>query len=275
MASFFSYKTLDLEIINSCKSIILEIKGPESNHLINSNTILELEHFFSWLCNHIEVNTVLITGRGNIFSEGMNLLEFSNLENAEFQLLLEKFQKVIYMLFFLPQTLIFDLKEGANGAGAEFAIGGDIRIAQEGVEIKFDHLLKGLVPNCGGIGFLEAIIPPSFVRNWILSGSRISKEQLICSGFIHSFYDESNLNYGKELMEKMSKIPPIARIQAKRSLLEPIISKLDKSIEFESKFSLATLNINDWRKLLKKNDRNFCSPKDLAMLLSKESKFVN
>lgn len=275
MASFFSYKTLDLEIVNSCKSIILELKGPEKNHLINSTTILELNHFFSWLCNHIEVNTVLISGNGSIFSDGINLFEFSNLENSEIQLLLEKFQKIIYMLFFLPQTLIFDLKERAQGAGVEFAIGGDIRIAQEGAEIKLDHLMNGLVPNCGGIGFLGTIISHSYVRNWVLSGDRIPKEQLISSGFIHSFYDESNLDFGKKMMEKISKIPPIARIQAKRSLLEPLLSELEKSMIFESKFSTATLNINDWRRILTKNEKGFCSAKDLSILLSKEAKSVN
>ena len=271
MANFFSYKTLDLEIISSCKSIILQFIDPE----INPTTILELEHFFSWLCNHIEVNTVLISGKENIFSHGFNLLEFSNLNNDEIQTLWEKLQKIVYMLFFLPQTLIFDLKESAYGAGAEFSIGGDIRIAQEGAEIKFDHLKKGLIPNCGGIGFLESIIAPAYVRSWILTGDKIPKEQLISSGFIHSFYDESNSNYGKNLMENFSSISPIARIQAKRSLLEPLLPKLEKSLVFESKFSFATLNINDWRKQLTNNLSNFCSAKDLSVLLSKEAKSIN
>ncbi len=255
MANLFSYKTLDLEIINSHKSISLQFRNPE----INPTTILELEHFFSWLCNHIEVNTVLISGKERIFSEGFDLLEFSNLNNSEIQILWEKFQKIIYMLFFLPQTLIFDLKESAQGAGAEFAIGGDIRIAQRGVEIKFDHLKNGLVPNCGGIGFLESIIAPAYARSWILTGDKIPNEQLVSSGFIHSYYDESNGNYGRTLMEEVSKIAPIARIQAKRSLLEPILPKLEKSLIFESKFSFANLNVNDWRKYLTKFSNNFCS----------------
>ncbi len=271
MANFFSYKTLDLEIINSCKSIILQFRNPK----INPTTILELEHFFSWLCNHIEVNTVLISGNESIFSKGFDLLEFSNLNNSEIQTLFEKFQKIIYMLFFLPQTLIFDLKESAQGAGAEFAIGGDIRIAQKGVEVKFDHLKKGLVPNCGGIGFLESIIAPAYVRSWILTGNKISSEQLISSGFIHSFYDDSDVNYGRTLMEEVAKIAPIARIQAKRSLLEPLIPKLEKSLVFESKFSFANLNINDWRKNLGNFLNNFCSAKDLSVLLSKETKSIN
>lgn len=76
-------------------------------------------------------------------------------------------------------------------------------------------------------------------------------------------------------MEKFSSISPIARIQAKRSLLEPLLPKLEKSLVFESKFSLATLNINDWRKQLTNNLSNFCSAKDLSTLLSKEAKSIN
>ncbi|MFI5390017.1 MAG: enoyl-CoA hydratase/isomerase family protein [Bacteriovoracales bacterium] len=271
MASFFTYDSLSVEIENASKSIILEIKNP----LINSKTILELEHFFSWLCNHIEVNSVLITGAEGIFSYGFNLEEFSKLNNSEIQKLWQKLQKVVYMCFFLPQTIVFDLKESAKGSGAEFAIGGDIRIAKEGAEIKFDHLRSGLIPNCGGIGFLECIISQAYVRNWILMGDKIPKEQLISSGFIHSFYDESNLDYGKNLLNQISKIPPIARIQAKRSLLEPLISKLDKSLIFENEFSVATLKIDDWRKIISNEEYILFSPKNLSALLGKDLKSMN
>ncbi len=271
MASFFSYKTLHVELEIPIKCITLELKNP----LIKSLTILELEHFFSWLCNHIEVNAVLITGKDNIFSLGIDLDEFSGFSNSEVQIFFQKLQKIIHICFFLPQTLIFDLKDCAKGAGAELAIGADLRVAKEGVEIKFDHLKNGFVPTCGGIGFLDSMVPQTFIRNWILMGNKIPKEQLVSSGFIQSFYDESNLDSPKKILFEISKIPPIARIQAKRSLLEPLIPKLEKTLIFESLFSLPALAVNDWRKINSKSKENFCSPKELSTLLGKCDNSVN
>lgn len=262
MAKLFSFKALELHSLNKYKSLILELKSPT----IDTTCINELEIFFNWVCNHLEVNSILITSNSSILSSGFDLKEFKALSQKEFETTLSKFQLLIYSMFFLPQTIVMDLKEETQEAGAEFSVGADIRIAKNGVKINFNHLSKGLVPTCGGIGFLESIVPQTFARKWILSANNIPQTDLLNSGLIHEFYDDNNLNLAHDYLKKISELPPVPRIQAKRSLLESLLPKIDRTREFESKFAIAGMNLGDWKKILE-NNTNLSAARDLSTLL--------
>ena len=263
MANLFSFKALEVYPLKKYQSLILELKAP----LIDTNTVLELEKFFNWVSNHLEVNSILITSKTNIFSQGLNLKEFKKSPQKDFEKILRKFQNLIYSLFFLPQTIVMDLKEQAQGAGAEFCIGADFRIARKGVKINFNHLNQGLVPTCGGVGFLESIVAQSFVRKWILSASNISENDLLNSGFIHEFYDGSNQDLSHRYLENRNNQPPIPRIQAKRSLLESFLPRIERALQFESKFAFAGMGLGDWKKILDDKKGKHSNPRDLSKLL--------
>jgi len=268
MANLLSFKALELYPLKKYQSLILELKNP----LINLNTINELEKFFNWVCNHIEVNSILITSKTGCFSRGLDLKEFKKLPQQDFEKMLNKFQVLIFSMFFLPQTIVMDLKEETTGAGAEFALGADFRISRKGIKMNFDHLKKGLVPTCGGVGFLESIVSQSFVRKWILSAANISESDLLGSGLIHEFYDETGQNLGHQYLKRINEQPPIPRIQAKRSLLESFLPRIERALSFESKFAFAGMSLGDWKKILDGNKGKVSSPRDLSKLLKfKES----
>jgi len=263
MANLFSFKALELYPLKKYQSLILELKNP----YIDAVTILELEKFFNWVCNHMEVSSIFITSKGPIFSQGLNLREFKKFPQGDFEKILNKFQALIYSLFFLPQTILMDFKEEATGVGAEFGIGADFRIARKGIKINFGHLNKGLVPSCGGVGFLESIVSQSFVRKWILSAENINENDLLNSGLIHELYDDNGQKLSHRYLELISKQPPIPRIQAKRSLLESVLPKIERALSFESKFAFAGMSLGDWKKILDNKKENLSSPRDLSKLL--------
>jgi len=263
MAKLFSFKALEIYPLKKYQSLILELKSP----YLDSTMIGELEIFFNWVCSHLEVNSVLITSKDPVFSKGLNLKEFKKMPQKSFEKLLNKFQRLIYSMFFLPQTILVDYKEEARGVGVEFGIGADIRIARRGVKIQFDHLAKGLVPSCGGIGFLESIISQTYVRKWVLGAKSISEGDLLNSGIIHELYDGSNLDLSHQYLKKINEHPPIPRIQAKRSLLESFLPKIERALEFESKFAFAGMSLGDWKKILDNKKNPHSSPGDLSKLL--------
>jgi len=268
MAKLFSFKALELYPLKKYQSLILELKQP----YFDSTSINELEIFFAWVCSHLEVNSILITSKDPIFSRGLDLREFKKMPQKGFEEMLNKFQRLIYSMFFLPQSIVMDLGEEATGVGIEFGIGADIRIARKGVKINFDHLRKGLVPSCGGVGFLESIIPQTFVRKWILLAGNISEGDLLNSGLIHELYDGSNLDLSHKYLKNINKHPPIPRIQAKRSLLESFLPRIERALEFESKFAFAGMSLGDWKKILDNKKNPHSSPRDLSKLLKFKEK---
>ena len=273
----FNFTTLKVHICSKTKSLFLQLAQPEPSkkNLINEKMLIELESLFSWLSQHIEIHSVAITGQDNYFSKGFDLDEFVSLPEKRFQELLEKYQKLVYVMFFLPQTIIANLQSGGAGAGLELAMGADIRLAHEQNYFSFDHLKQALVPSGGGIGFSTELIPNSFIRSWLLSPHSIDNQALKGSGFIHTFLNkDEEEKVLTDILTNISNQAPVARIQTKRSLLEAILPGLDRTINFEKKFALAGLAMNDWKKKIndskKGTPQGFVKARDLNLLLKGE-----
>ena len=273
----FKYNTLKIFLEKKTKAIFIHLNREQHNkkNLINVETIFELESILSWTAQHLEINTIILQGQDDFFSKGFDLTEFSKLPEKRFQNILEKFQKVIYSMFFLPQTIIANLQGGSNGAGLELAIGADIRIANTKNNINFNHLEKATIPTCGGVGFLTQLIPSSYTRNWFLYPHSITNENLLGSGYIHSFYKANEeQTFINTILENISKQAPIPRIQTKRSLLESILPELERTLTFEKKFAYAGMALKDWRRQLEAHENDECpsfmKARDLGTLLKKE-----
>lgn len=250
----FNFKTLDVYVNSETKSMTVYLNREEQDNAINVDMIFELERFLSWLSEHVEVHAVLFTSRTQTFSTGLDQKEFSKMEDWRMKEIMMKLQKLIYSMFFLPQTIIFDLKESAHGVAAELSIGGDIRLARAGCKISFNHLSDGMIPSCGGIGFLGAFIPKSFVRSWLFGHGAIRQESLVNSGFLTKLYRGDEYNSATRWLTKLSKCSPVSRIQLKRSLLEPLLPQLESALNFETKFFEAALKTGDWKAVFNSED---------------------
>ncbi len=272
MASIFNYNTLLVELQKETRTICVTLNRPEAENSFNSEMIFELETLFSWIASHMEINSVLIKSSTDFFSTGWDRRELSKMTDEKIQRLMDRLQKVIYSMFFLPQTIMIDLGTGARGIAAEFAVGADLRFCKETAEIQFDHLRKGLIPACGGIGFLSAVVSPALARKWTLTSLPISENDLSSSGFISEQYRENEIieNY----LEVIAEQAPVARIQAKRSLLDSILPQIEKARESEKDYAIAGMCMGDWRKAVwaERDDLKpeFTSAKELSSMLKRE-----
>ncbi|OUR97209.1 hypothetical protein A9Q84_12855 [Halobacteriovorax marinus] len=267
--SLFNYNTLSVSLSKETRSIVVELNRPEIQNAINTEMIFELETLFTWVSTHIEIKTILFTGRGDYFCKGLDDEEFSTWSDEKKQKNFEKLQKLVYSMFYLPQTIIVDLKNGAKGLGLELAMGADIRIANHEAEMHFNHLQKGIVPSCGGIGFTSALFSNGAVRQWLLASKKLNATELLNNNIILESYKEEST--ASSYLQTISNQPDIPRIQAKRSLLEPIMEKLDKTLEWEKTFSLAGMCTNDWREIAKFGSEAQCTTaKELSSKLKVE-----
>ncbi len=260
----FNYNTLEVHLNRHFKSLEVLFKVNK----INTECIFELESLFSWLSSHIEINAVVFSSTNDLFLEGIDSSEMARGKDEKWQRNLVKLQHLIYSMFFLPQTFIVDLKHGAKGVGAEFALGADLRIGHNNIEVCFSHLENGFVPHCGAVGFLTPLLGASWSRQWLMSGKKILAQELRNSGYlVNTYADESNVN---TLLEQICQQSPVARIQTKRSLLESIMPELDKALSFEKKYALAGMSTADWKKIEKGERSEFVSARDYSLRLKTE-----
>jgi len=267
--SLFSYNTLSVDLSKETRSISIKLNRPEVQNAINTEMIFELETLLSWISTHLEIKSIHLSGSGDYFCKGLDDEEFATWSEEKRQKNFEKLQKLIYSMYFLPQTIIADLGKGCEGLGVELAMGADIRFANEDVKVKFNHLQKGIVPSCGAVNFTSAVLNNASARQWLLLSKTLNSQELLRHHIISENYTETNPipSYLKTICSQ----PDVARIQTKRSLLEPILKNLDHGLEWEKRFSIAGMCTGDWKEIAKHGEAaQTTSARELSSRLKRE-----
>ncbi len=264
----FNYNTLSVELQKETKSIFVTLNRPEVQNAINIEMLFELEGLFGWLTSHLEVNTVVLRGSDNYFSSGFDQRELELMGQEKLIKYLNRFHKLITGMQFLPQTIICDMGEGAQGMAIEFCLGADIRVSSDHSSLKFNCLQNGWVPCSGGVSILSNLIGTSLARQWTLSSSEVGSHQLLSSGLVMELYRENGEALVNKLLQNISKQAPIARIQTKRSFLEKELEAQQEVQHNDTRFAYAGLHLREWSK---KDYKEFISAREMAYALQKEN----
>jgi enoyl-CoA hydratase/carnithine racemase len=205
----FSYNKISTFLIPQTKS--LEIILTEKH--FTQEMIFELETIFAWSATHHEVQSIFITSSHDDFIQGIDINDLKNFTPEKCNKFLMKISLISEALLCLPQTVIVDLKNGASSAGLEFALAADIRISNTTAKYQFNYLSQGLVPSAGLFSFLRHFLNQNVLRSLLLTEKEFDNIELNSLGSaveINSSIDE--------LLLKISKQSPIARIQTKLGL---------------------------------------------------------
>ena len=220
MSTLFNYQTIKVSAIPKYKSIKVELHRPECNNAVNNEMIFELESFLTWATSHLEIDSILFTSSSDLFSQGHDIIDSDFFSNEKLNSLLLRLQKIIYSMYFLPQTVVMDIQAGASGIGAELTLGGDIRLAKKSATISFNHASEGLVPTCGGVGILGAIIPKSYARSWLLSSKKVNAEEMLNSGLILEYYEDGDRD--EVILKTLRKMCPIPILQLSKMVMSQL-----------------------------------------------------
>jgi enoyl-CoA hydratase/carnithine racemase len=264
--TLFNYTTLSTRLEKSTRTLFVTLNRPDWNNSFRLEMLFELESLFAWCTGRVEVNTILIDSSSAVFSTGLELNSLSALTATQLIKINTKLQKIIFAMMQLPQTVIVDLGDGSETIASEFALGADIRIASQNAKISFNHCRYGLVPAAGGMSMLSTLIPPALARSWVLSGAPIHHNVMVQSGFISETYDASNRQDIRfALLQRIFKLAPVQRIQAKLGLFESLRSQFENGIVMDKKIAKASMVSEDWRaKKPQEDNLEFLPAKSMA-----------
>ena len=273
MSSIFNYKTLQCELDKKTKSMKVFLTRPKSRNSLNTEVLFELESLLAWCGNKTEINTILFSSKEDYFSVGLDKEELKNWDYENINKFNNKLQKIVNAMSFLPQTVIFDLGDCTWNHALELSLGADIRVASQQTDLRFDFLTRGLVPSCGGVRLLEKLVGKSKAKYWILTAKRIEHTELTQSGLVHDTYTNNREFFINSLLNDLNKTAPIARMQAKRSLLESDIENMDHLSNKEAEFARAAHICEDWKIWAESFDSissdDFTSPKVMSELINR------
>lgn len=266
MQTLFNYTTLSTRLEKSTRTLFVTLNRPDWKNAFRAEMLFELESLFAWCTSRVEINTIFIDSCTSHFSTGYDLETLSTFSAQQLDKTNTKLQKIIFAMMQLPQTVVMDLGDGSETIASEFALGADIRISSVNSKIAFNHCHYGLVPAAGGMSMLSTLISPTFARNWILSGEAISDEALTQSGFVTKAYDSTNReDVIAQLLNHISRLAPVQRIQAKLGLFETLRAQFESGIVMDRKIVKASMVSEDWKhKKVEQKELGFMPAKSMS-----------
>lgn len=182
----------------------LTINRPQVLNGLNTDTISEMIHAVDRVRDEGTARVLLMTGAGRGFSSGADLsggnagaaggagklpagpIDAGKVLETHFNPLLER-------LMDLPIPFVTAVNGPAAGAGASYALAGDIVIAARSAYFLQAFVNLGLVPDVGSTWLLPRLAGRARAQAMMMLGEKISAEQALDWGMIYKVVDDAEL----------------------------------------------------------------------------------
>lgn len=170
-----------------------------------------------------EVRAVVVTGRGAIFSGGVDLPRLVEGGAAYVHRFLPALETMLRSAFELPKPLVAAINGHAIAGGAIVAFAADYRIMSGG-RIGVPELLVGVPFPPLAWEIVRFVVPPRFVQPLVYFGSTLEPEQARERGLVDEVAGpEQLLARASEVARQLAAVDPEVFLTAKRRLREPAI----------------------------------------------------
>jgi len=205
------------------------------NNLINVDVIHELESALNEIWNNHDINVIIITGKGNVFSAGAELTQFFA-SGADFMENSRLGERVFKLLSEVPKITIAEMKGYALGGGFELSLACDIRVATDDTTIGFPETSLGLLPGWGGSQRLAKLVGISRAMYYILSAERFSGKTAQEIGLVSKIFDKAIIDQEavKMASDLATRISPISAVLSKRLINKGSETSIDDGLEMEA-----------------------------------------
>jgi enoyl-CoA hydratase/carnithine racemase len=181
-----------------------------------------------------DARVLIITGTGKSFCAGADLKERKGMDEAARFSHNRLINAAVNIIDQAEIPTIAALNGLALGGGCELALGCDIRIASQGIQIGLTEARIGAFPGAGGTQRLPRLIGASRALEMVLSGEPITAERAEAMGLVNFVTGaqefEARIVTFAGLLARRS---PSAAILAKRAIREGMQGTLTQGLEIE------------------------------------------
>ena len=183
------------------------------------------------------VKVVVLRGEGRAFCSGHDLKEDTTGATLEESfILIEELQETTRTILNMGKPVIAAIHGYAVGAGCEWAMNCDIRIAAEGAKLGFPEASIGTTITNAGTKLLTLLVGLGRAKELVLTGRLIEAREAKEWGLVNKVVPLDALN--KEAMglaEKIAKNPTISNRLAKFALNEAVNETFDQTLNREAR----------------------------------------
>ncbi len=200
-------------ISNQDGIVKVTISREKALNALNSQTIIELQHFFGEGVHEIEgLKGVIITGAGEkSFVAGADITEFQSLSAEEGMRFAKRGQDVFFLIEHLHVPVVAAVNGFALGGGCELAMACHLRVAGEKARFGQPEVNLGLIPGYGGTQRLIQYIGKTKATELLMTADMIGAEEAFRLGLVNYVVPVGEeVNKATELIVKIGAKAPVA-----------------------------------------------------------------
>jgi 2-(1,2-epoxy-1,2-dihydrophenyl)acetyl-CoA isomerase len=182
-----------------------------------------------------EVRCLMVTGAGRAFSAGQDLKGRTPDQKASLGASLrEKYNPMIRQIRQMEKIVIAAVNGVAAGAGCNFALACDLRVASEDAKFIQSFVRVGLAPDCGGSFILTRLVGLSKAMELLLLGETIEAHEAQRIGLVAKVFPSAEFtNSAKELAQRVASAPRGIGL-IKRAVNHGNLPSLESDLDYEA-----------------------------------------
>ena len=183
---------------------------------------------------------LVLTGRGNVFSAGVDLLEAVARGSDYLREFLPVLDDCFETLFTHPKPVVAAVNGHAIAGGCILAVAADRRIMSRGSgRIGIPELLVGVPFPPVALEIVRNAVDPASLESLVFTAETVDPQSALRCGLVHELVEESELlERALELAGRLARIRPEVYALTKRQLREPSLARVraadDAAREVES-----------------------------------------
>ncbi len=205
------YEILQVAVVDGIA--VITISREKALNALNSQTMLELQHFFGEAAHEISgLKGVVLTGAGEkAFVAGADITEFDGLSALEGMQLAKRGHDIFLSIEQFDRPVVAAVHGFALGAGCELAMACHLRVAGERARFGQPEVNLGLIPGYGGTQRLVQYIGKTKALELLMTADMIDAAEAHRLGLVNYVVPAGEeVAKAKELIEKIATKAPVA-----------------------------------------------------------------
>jgi 2-(1,2-epoxy-1,2-dihydrophenyl)acetyl-CoA isomerase len=227
----------------------ITLNRPEKRNALNAQMFTELGDAAERAANDPGIRVVLVTGEGESFSAGIDVLllnQLSGTRGARFRSFVRTAQRPGFILASMDKPTVAAVQGHAVGAGFQLALSCDIRLASEDVRFAMLEVRFGLIPDLGGLHRLSRLIGPAKTKDIVWTGRNVEAEEAERLGLVNRIVPNGAVEKEAEAyVRELVSSPPLPVSLTKSLIGRAHETSLETSLERDAQAQAACIESED------------------------------
>lgn len=226
---------------------VISLNRPNAANAMSQQLLIELQQAVNDITNNETIFCTILTAEGDkAFCAGADLKERRGMNDHEVIQAVKQIGDTVLKVEQLPMPVIAALNGVAFGGGLELALGCDLRIAADHIQLGLTETSLAIIPGAGGTQRLPRLIGIGQAKKLIYTSKRLNATEAKEYGIVEEIVPKNELlQEAVDLANSIVKNGPIALQQAKIAINHGMEVDLATGLQIEHLSYKGTLHTED------------------------------